>query len=300
MAKLLADGQSTWKEDTGASLSRLAQAQAAQAAQMIRKQKLGEEAAKEGEIGVAGNITDELEEAAKAAAEAAEQAERAAAGGGEKGGAKVADQIEDASANEIVATPGHKEKDSKKEKELSTTAKKKGEDVEATDGGADKLTTALAKVKEAEKETTPKKGNANKEKAEKQKAEEAAEEEQGKEEETEKEPELGPKQMESLVRQFLDEDGYAKLVIGQQRWREFCFHFFFPFFVSPASTLSTKKALSMHIWDFGGQEIFYSLHHLFLSRYGIYLGRCIFPVLLDLSPHLFNSRNICIFLCLFM
>ena len=32
-----------------------------------------------------------------------------------------------------------------------------------------------------------------------------------------------------------------------------------------------SNSIRMSIWDFGGQTVFYTLHHLFLTRYGIYL-----------------------------
>ena len=32
-----------------------------------------------------------------------------------------------------------------------------------------------------------------------------------------------------------------------------------------------SEALCFNIWDFGGQDVFYTLHHLFLTRHGIYL-----------------------------
>lgn len=32
-----------------------------------------------------------------------------------------------------------------------------------------------------------------------------------------------------------------------------------------------SDSIRMSIWDFGGQTVFYTLHHLFLTRYGIYL-----------------------------
>ena len=32
-----------------------------------------------------------------------------------------------------------------------------------------------------------------------------------------------------------------------------------------------KDAVKFTIWDFGGQRVFYSLHHLFLTQYGVYL-----------------------------
>ena len=33
----------------------------------------------------------------------------------------------------------------------------------------------------------------------------------------------------------------------------------------------TKDAIRMSIWDYGGQMVFYTLHHLFLTQYGVYL-----------------------------
>jgi len=32
-----------------------------------------------------------------------------------------------------------------------------------------------------------------------------------------------------------------------------------------------ENAISFNIWDYGGQEVFYTLHHLFLTRYGVYM-----------------------------
>lgn len=32
-----------------------------------------------------------------------------------------------------------------------------------------------------------------------------------------------------------------------------------------------SEALCFNIWDFGGQDVFYTLHHLFLTRHGVYL-----------------------------
>merc|ERR1711871_1275209 len=32
-----------------------------------------------------------------------------------------------------------------------------------------------------------------------------------------------------------------------------------------------KDTLKLGIWDYGGQEIFYAVHHLFLTRFGVYL-----------------------------
>lgn len=29
--------------------------------------------------------------------------------------------------------------------------------------------------------------------------------------------------------------------------------------------------IKMSIWDYGGQEVFYTLHHLFLTQYGVYM-----------------------------
>ena len=40
------------------------------------------------------------------------------------------------------------------------------------------------------------------------------------------------------------------------------------------------EAINFSVWDYGGQEIFATLHHLFLSRYGIY-------------PILFNILHLC-------
>ena len=34
---------------------------------------------------------------------------------------------------------------------------------------------------------------------------------------------------------------------------------------------SSKDSLSFSIWDFGGQAVFYTLHHLFLTEYGCYV-----------------------------
>ena len=35
--------------------------------------------------------------------------------------------------------------------------------------------------------------------------------------------------------------------------------------------LSNDSGIKMTIWDYGGQAVFYTLHHLFLSRFGVYL-----------------------------
>ena len=32
----------------------------------------------------------------------------------------------------------------------------------------------------------------------------------------------------------------------------------------------TKQKLTLSIWDYGGQEVFYALHHVFLSKFGVY------------------------------
>jgi len=32
-----------------------------------------------------------------------------------------------------------------------------------------------------------------------------------------------------------------------------------------------KQNISLSIWDLGGQEVFYTLHHLFLTKYAVYL-----------------------------
>ena len=32
----------------------------------------------------------------------------------------------------------------------------------------------------------------------------------------------------------------------------------------------TKQKLTLSIWDYGGQEVFYALHHIFLSEFGVY------------------------------
>lgn len=32
-----------------------------------------------------------------------------------------------------------------------------------------------------------------------------------------------------------------------------------------------EEPLKLSMWDFGGQDVFYTLHHLFLTRYGVYL-----------------------------
>src|SRR6202012_1818750 len=37
-----------------------------------------------------------------------------------------------------------------------------------------------------------------------------------------------------------------------------------------------KMKISLSIWDLGGQEVFYALHHLFLTKYAVYL--CIFDM----------------------
>ena len=37
------------------------------------------------------------------------------------------------------------------------------------------------------------------------------------------------------------------------------------------STVQDRNSVSFTIWDFGGQEVFYHLHHLFLTRNGVYL-----------------------------
>lgn len=34
---------------------------------------------------------------------------------------------------------------------------------------------------------------------------------------------------------------------------------------------ANEKAITIAIWDFGGQEVFYTLHHLFLTEYSVYL-----------------------------
>ena len=31
-----------------------------------------------------------------------------------------------------------------------------------------------------------------------------------------------------------------------------------------------QERLTLSIWDFGGQQVFYALHHIFLTQYGIY------------------------------
>lgn len=36
-------------------------------------------------------------------------------------------------------------------------------------------------------------------------------------------------------------------------------------------SLREMRSIKYRIWDYGGQEVFYSLHHLFLTQYGIYL-----------------------------
>ena len=33
----------------------------------------------------------------------------------------------------------------------------------------------------------------------------------------------------------------------------------------------TDRVLRLSIWDFGGQRVFYALHHMYLTRYGVYL-----------------------------
>jgi len=37
---------------------------------------------------------------------------------------------------------------------------------------------------------------------------------------------------------------------------------------------SESQELIFHVWDYGGQQVFYNMHHLFLSRYGVYC--CVF------------------------
>ncbi|GBG34317.1 Leucine-rich repeat serine/threonine-protein kinase 2 [Hondaea fermentalgiana] len=36
-------------------------------------------------------------------------------------------------------------------------------------------------------------------------------------------------------------------------------------------TAKTDEEVSFTIWDYGGQEVFYALHHLFLTQYGVYV-----------------------------
>ena len=38
-----------------------------------------------------------------------------------------------------------------------------------------------------------------------------------------------------------------------------------------AQSKTNEKAVTIAIWDFGGQEVFYTLHHLFLTEYSVYL-----------------------------
>lgn len=33
----------------------------------------------------------------------------------------------------------------------------------------------------------------------------------------------------------------------------------------------TKRKLTLSIWDYGGQEVFYALHHIFLTQFGVYV-----------------------------
>ena len=35
--------------------------------------------------------------------------------------------------------------------------------------------------------------------------------------------------------------------------------------------LKVSDSLKLGVWDYGGQEIFYAIHHLFLTRFGVYL-----------------------------
>ena len=37
-----------------------------------------------------------------------------------------------------------------------------------------------------------------------------------------------------------------------------------------------EQSIALSIWDLGGQEVFYALHHLFLTKYAVYL--CIFDM----------------------
>lgn len=32
-----------------------------------------------------------------------------------------------------------------------------------------------------------------------------------------------------------------------------------------------NEPLKFTLWDFGGQDVFYTMHHLFLNRFGVYL-----------------------------
>ena len=41
--------------------------------------------------------------------------------------------------------------------------------------------------------------------------------------------------------------------------------------LSPSSPVQDRNSASFTIWDFGGQEVFYHLHNLFLTRNGVYL-----------------------------
>ena len=43
-----------------------------------------------------------------------------------------------------------------------------------------------------------------------------------------------------------------------------------------------ENTLKLGIWDYGGQEIFYAVHHLFLTRFGVYL--VLFDMRKILSP----------------
>lgn len=38
-----------------------------------------------------------------------------------------------------------------------------------------------------------------------------------------------------------------------------------------ARARNEKDAITLSIWDYGGQSVFYTMHHLFLTRYGVYL-----------------------------
>ena len=39
----------------------------------------------------------------------------------------------------------------------------------------------------------------------------------------------------------------------------------------PSTGLTCPSELTLSLWDYGGQDVFLSLHHLFLSRYGVYV-----------------------------
>jgi len=86
------------------------------------------------------------------------------------------------------------------------------------------------------------------------------------------------------ARRFRQKNGFS-LVENQEVMARYGSKFFSALNRSIAEKDDSLDFLAFTIWDYGGQKVFYTLHHLFLTEHGVYL------LVFDMRQFLRKSRN---------